>query len=71
MLEQFDLAVRGMKSGESKTFPLAFPADYHGKDVAGKTADFLVTVKKIEAAHLLNRRDLDPGGLGPPSCELT
>jgi len=41
-----------MKSGESKTFPLAFPADYHGKDVAGKTADFLVTIKKIEAAHL-------------------
>jgi trigger factor len=41
-----------MKAGESKTFPLAFPADYHGKDVAGKTADFMVTVKKIEAAHL-------------------
>ncbi|MBE0474880.1 trigger factor, partial [Rhodoferax sp.] len=34
------------------TFPLAFPADYHGKDVAGKTADFMVTVKKIESAHL-------------------
>jgi trigger factor len=44
--------VRGMKSGESKTFPLPFPADYHGKDVAGKTADFLVTVKKLEATHL-------------------
>jgi trigger factor len=52
MLKEFEDAVRGMKTGESKTFPLAFPADYHGKDVAGKTADFLVTVKKIEAAHL-------------------
>ncbi len=52
MLKEFEDAVRGMKSGESKTFPLAFPADYHGKDVAGKTADFLVTVKKVEAAHL-------------------
>ena len=52
MLKEFEDAVRGMKSGESKTFPLAFPADYHGQDVAGKTADFLVTVKKIEAAHL-------------------
>jgi trigger factor len=41
-----------MKAGESKTFPLAFPEDYHGKDVAGKEADFLVTVKKIEAQHL-------------------
>jgi trigger factor len=52
MLKEFEDAVRGMKSGESKTFPLAFPADYHGKDVAGKQADFLVTIKKIEAAHL-------------------
>jgi trigger factor len=52
MLKEFEEASRGMKAGESKTFPLAFPADYHGKDVAGKTADFMVTVKKIEAAHL-------------------
>ena len=52
MLKEFDEAVRGMKSGDSKTFPLPFPADYHGADVAGKTADFLVTVKKLEATHL-------------------
>ncbi len=52
MLKEFEDAVRGMKSGESKTFPLNFPADYHGKDVAGKQADFLVTVNKLEAAHL-------------------
>jgi trigger factor len=52
MLKEFEDATRGMKSGESKTFPLAFPADYHGKDVAGKTADFLVTLKKLESANL-------------------
>ena len=52
MLKEFEEAVRGMKFGESKTFQLAFPADYHGKDVAGKTADFMVTLKKVEAAHL-------------------
>jgi trigger factor len=52
MLKEFEDAVRGMKAGESKTFPLNFPADYHGKDVAGKTADFLVTLHKIEAQHL-------------------
>ena len=52
MLKEFEEAVRGMKAGESKTFPLAFPADYHGKDVAGKQADFMVTIKKLEAAHL-------------------
>ena len=52
MLKEFEDATRGMKTGESKTFQLAFPADYHGKDVAGKTADFMVTLKKIEAANL-------------------
>ena len=52
MLEQFDSAVRGMKVGESKTFPLQFPADYHGADVAGKEADFLVTMKKVEVQNL-------------------
>jgi len=52
MLEQFDAAVRGMKLGDSKTFALQFPADYQGKDVAGKEADFLVTLKKIEAQQL-------------------
>jgi len=52
MLEQFDAAVRGMKSGDSKTFPLQFPADYQGKEVAGKEADFMVTLKKIEVPHL-------------------
>lgn len=52
MLEAFEKAVRGMKTGDSKTFPLKFPEDYHGKDVAGKEADFLVTVKKLEAQNL-------------------
>jgi trigger factor len=52
MLQEFEGAVKGMKVGESKTFPLAFPADYQGREVAGKTADFMVTLKKLEASHL-------------------
>jgi trigger factor len=52
MLKEFEEAAIGLKVGESKTFPLAFPADYHGKDVAGKTAEFKITMKKIEWAHL-------------------
>jgi trigger factor len=52
MLKEFEEATRGMKSGESKTFQMAFPADYHGKEVAGKSADFMVSLKKIESAHL-------------------
>jgi trigger factor len=52
MLPEFETAAIGLKVGESKTFPLAFPADYHGKDVAGKTAEFTITMKKVEWAHM-------------------
>ncbi len=48
MLPEFESAVTGMTVGETKTFPLTFPADYQGKDVAGKAAEFTVTVHKIE-----------------------
>jgi trigger factor len=64
MLEAFEKAVRGMKAGESKTFPLTFPEDYHGKDVAGKEADFLVTLTKIEAQHLPEVNDAFAKSLG-------
>jgi len=52
MLPEFEAATIGLKAGESKTFPLAFPEDYHGKDVAGKTAEFTITLTKLEWAHL-------------------
>ena len=52
MLPEFEAATLGLKVGESKTFPLSFPADYHGKDVAGKTAEFTITLTKLEWAHL-------------------
>jgi trigger factor len=52
MLRDFEAGVTGLKGGESKSFPVAFPADYQGKDVAGKTASFAVTVKKVEAPRL-------------------
>ena len=71
MLEQFDAAVRGMKTGDSKTFPLQFPADYQGKEVAGKEADFLVTVKKVEEQHLpeVNEAFAKSLGVGDGSVE--
>jgi trigger factor len=52
MLAEFEAAVTGMKAGDRKTFPLKFPDDYHGKDVAGKQADFMITVKEVKWAHL-------------------
>jgi trigger factor len=52
MLPEFEKAATGLKVGESKEFDLAFPEDYHGKDVAGKTAQFTIAMKKIEWPHL-------------------
>ncbi|AKJ67870.1 trigger factor [Pandoraea thiooxydans] len=52
MLPEFETAALGLKVGESREFDLKFPDDYHGKDVAGKTAQFTITVKKIEWPHL-------------------
>ncbi|NYT79373.1 trigger factor [Alcaligenaceae bacterium] len=47
MLPEFETAVRGMKAGESKTFPLSFPEEYGSKEVAGKTAEFAITVTEV------------------------
>lgn len=52
MLPEFEEAVRGMRAGESKTFPLTFPEDYAGKEVAGKQAEFTITVKEVAEAIL-------------------
>ncbi|NLZ10783.1 trigger factor [Neopusillimonas aromaticivorans] len=52
MLPEFEEAVRGMKAGDTKTFPLEFPADYAGKEVAGKKADFEIKVTEVAEAIL-------------------
>lgn len=52
MLPEFETGVRGMQEGEVRTVEVNFPADYHGKDVAGKTAQFEITLKNVAAAQL-------------------
>ena len=52
MLPDFENAVEGAKAGESKIFDLAFPDDYHAKDLAGQTVQFEITVKQIQAPKL-------------------
>ena len=52
MLPEFEAAAEGLAAGQSKMFDLTFPADYHGKDVAGKTASFTLTVNLVEAPSL-------------------
>ena len=52
MLPEFETALQGMAASESKTFPLTFPADYRATNLAGKAAQFEVSVKKVEEAKL-------------------
>jgi trigger factor len=52
MLPDFEAGVAGMRPGQSRSIQVAFPADYQGRDVAGKTANFAIAVSKVEAAHL-------------------
>jgi len=48
MLPEFEAAVVGMTTGSSKSFPLTFPADYSSASLAGKAAEFALTVKKVQ-----------------------
>lgn len=52
MLPEFEAGVSGLKEGESKDVEVNFPEDYHGKDVAGKTAVFAITLKNVSEATL-------------------
>lgn len=52
MLPDFETGVRGATQGEARSFPVAFPADYGAAELAGKTAQFEVTVKTVEAPVL-------------------
>jgi len=52
MLPDFDAALEGVAEGQSKSFDVAFPADYHAPNLAGKTARFDIVVKRVDAPQL-------------------
>ena len=52
MLPEFEAGVTGLSAGDERTIAVTFPADYQSKDVAGKTASFAISLKKVEAARL-------------------
>jgi trigger factor len=52
MLPDFETAITGMKSGETKSFDLTFPEDYHSKDLAGKQVNFTVTLHSVAVPRL-------------------
>ena len=52
LVPDFEANVIGVGAGESKTFDVRFPDDYHGREVAGKTARFEVTVREVASPVL-------------------
>ncbi len=52
MLPEFEAAARGQSPGSTVNFDLHFPEDYQGREVAGKTAQFSLTVTQVEAPLL-------------------
>ncbi len=70
MLPEFETAVRGMKAGESKTFPLSFPEEYGSKEVAGKTAEFKITVTEVAEPVLPEMNSEFAKSLGQPEGDV-
>ncbi|MDO8932012.1 MAG: trigger factor [Rhodocyclaceae bacterium] len=52
MLPDFDAAIKGLGAGATKTFDVAFPADYQATELAGHTVQFDVVVKAVDAPKL-------------------
>lgn len=52
MLPDFEKGIFGMKSGETKSFEMTFPADYHGTNVAGKKVTFTIVLHSVAAPRL-------------------
>ncbi len=51
-LKDFEEQMIGMSTEQSKTFEVTFPVNYHGKEIAGKTATFKVKLNGVEEPKL-------------------
>lgn len=52
LMAEFERGIQGARAGEQRSASLVFPADHPNKDLAGKTAEFAIAVKKVEERSL-------------------
>jgi trigger factor len=52
MIPGFEEKLTGLKASDETTFKVPFPDDYAAKELAGKEAEFSVTVKKVEESAM-------------------
>ncbi|MFZ1343187.1 trigger factor [Thiothrix eikelboomii] len=71
MLPDFEAALMGMSAGETKTAEVAFPEDYQAENLKGKTAQFKLTVHKVQEESLpeLNEEFIKQFGVDDGSLE--
>jgi trigger factor len=70
MLADFEAGVTGKAPGETAEFDVSFPEDYNAKELAGKTARFEVTVKKVEEPELPALDSAFAEQMGVPNGDL-
>ena len=69
MIPGFEDNIIGMKPGETKTFNITFPADYHNKEIAGQKAVFEVNLIALKERELPDLDDKWATGIGGPSVK--
>lgn len=60
----FEEEVKGLSAGEEKTFTLTFPKEYHANHLAGKPADFSVTIRAVQEMEVPELNDEFAKSLG-------
>jgi trigger factor len=65
----FSNNLRGARTGETRTFEVSYPEDYHGKRFAGKKIQYTVLVKDIKEKQLAELNDDFAKDIGSDSLE--
>ncbi len=68
MIPGFEEALVGLKAGEDKTFKLKFPKEYK-KDLAGKEAEFSVSIKNVFERNMPEIDDEFAKGFGQENAD--
>lgn len=57
MIKEFQEALVGAKAGENKEFEVTYPPDFHNKKLAGKKAQYKISIKEIKEKVLPEAND--------------
>ena len=66
---EFSSNLRGAKTGETRSFEVSYPADYHRKQFAGKKVRYTVFVKEIKEKQLADLNDDFAKDIGSESLD--